>query len=133
MPKIFKSADSRQINLISKFRKTFTLSGKLNLKLGGVLNNIEVAFEDYGKLNAEKSNTILICHAISGDSHVAKHSKMDIIGWWDNLVGAGKYIDTNQYYVLCTNILGSCRGTTGPHSIDPTRGILLEKIFPALP
>ena len=99
------------------------------------LHNKEVGFEDYGKLNAEKKfccNTILICHAISGDSHVAKHSKMDIIGWWDNLVGAGKYIDTNQYYVLCTNILGSCRGTTGPHSIDPETGNPFGKNFPRI-
>ncbi len=133
MSKIFfKSADSKQLNLISKFRKVFTLQGKLHLKLGGVLDNIEVAYEDYGKLNVEKSNVVLICHAISGDSHVAKHSEKDIIGWWDSLVGAGKYIDTNQYYVLCTNILGSCRGTTGPHSINPATGQPFGNEFPRI-
>ena len=118
MPKIFKSADSRQINLISKFRKIFTLSGKLNLKLGGVLNNIEVAFEDYGKLNAEKSNTILICHAISGDSHVAKHSKSLILHFHQSSRNAGKILKG-----LCLRVYGMrtcCASTTAELFVQST-------------
>ena len=74
------------------------------------------------ELNKEKSNAILVCHAISGDSHVAKHEKEDIPGWWDVMVGPGKSIDTSKYFVICSNVIGGCNGSTGPNSLDPKTG-----------
>ncbi|NQU17769.1 MAG: homoserine O-acetyltransferase [Candidatus Saganbacteria bacterium] len=94
---------------------------KLELESGEVLSPITIAYETYGNLNSDKSNAVLICHALSGDSHVAgKYSKDDKkAGWWDNLVGSGKAIDTDRYFVICSNILGGCRGSTGPSSVNP--------------
>ena len=119
MNKYFQNSDASIENLVSSFRQIIHLAESFPLELGGSLAGLDIAYESYGKLNKNKSNVVLICHAITGDSHVAKHTKNDIVGWWDSMVGADKYIDTNKYFVLCTNILGSCRGTTGPHSIDP--------------
>ncbi|QYK53845.1 MAG: homoserine O-acetyltransferase [Fimbriimonadaceae bacterium] len=82
--------------------------GELHLRAGGYLPDVEVAYESWGTLNSDASNAILICHALSGDSHA--------IGWWDRLVGPGKAIDTEKYFVVCSNALGGCQGTTGPAS-----------------
>src|ERR1035441_10335514 len=71
---------------------------------------------------AERDNAVLVCHAISGDSHVAQHNEQDDPGWWDIAVGPGKAIDTTRYFVICPNLLGSCRGTTGPGSLNPATG-----------
>jgi len=84
--------------------------GAVDLKAGGHLSNVEIAYETWGELNADASNAILICHALSGDSHA--------IGWWDRLVGSGKAIDTDRYFVVCSNALGGCQGTTGPASLS---------------
>lgn len=94
---------------------------KLTLEVGVSLKPVEVVFETYGKLNKSKTNVILLCHALSGDSHAAGfHSENDKKpGWWDMMIGPGKAIDTNKYFVICQNFLGSCYGTTGPASIDP--------------
>jgi homoserine O-acetyltransferase len=81
----------------------------LDCECGKTLHNITVAYETWGTLNEEKSNAILICHALSGDSHA--------IGWWERLIGPGKAFDTNQYFVIGTNSLGGCQGTTGPSSM----------------
>ncbi len=90
------------------------------LETGAVLGPIEVAYQTYGQLNAERSNGILICHAFTGDAHAAGLSEEDgQLGWWDNMIGPGKAFDTNRYFVICSNVLGGCRGTTGPASIDP--------------
>jgi len=80
------------------------------------LPQVTVAYETYGRLNARGDNAVLICHALSGDSHVARHDDEDDPGWWDIVVGPGKAIDTDRYFVVCPNILGGCRGTTGPNS-----------------
>jgi len=85
------------------------------------LGPVTVAYETYGKLNADKDNVVLICHALSGDSHVAGYYREGDPkpGWWDIMVGPGKGIDTNEYFVICSNILGSCMGSSGPSSINP--------------
>ncbi|MBN8485583.1 MAG: homoserine O-acetyltransferase [Sphingomonadales bacterium] len=89
----------------------------LPLDGGQSLERVEVAYETYGKLNAEKSNAVLICHALTGDHHVASpHPITGKAGWWVRTVGPGKPIDTDRYFVICANVLGSCLGTTGPAS-----------------
>ncbi len=91
------------------------------LESGARLGPVTIAYETCGELNRDKSNAVLICHALSGDSHVAGYySEKDAKpGWWDIMVGPGKGIDTDKYFVICTNILGSCMGSTGPCSINP--------------
>jgi homoserine O-acetyltransferase len=104
----------------------------LELELGGTLDEVTVCYETYGRLAPDTSNAILICHALSGDSHVARHDENDDHGWWDILVGPGKSIDTDTYFVICPNILGGCRGTTGPNSVDPLTGKRYGRNFPMI-
>ena len=126
----FDSSDSTRSNFASSSRQILKLKGKFSLELGGSLENIEIAYETYGKLDTSKKNVVLVCHAITGDSHLAKHNEKDIPGWWDFLIGKKKYIDTEKYFVICSNILGSCLGTTGPHSINPKTKTPYGKSFP---
>src|SRR6188768_1170280 len=87
------------------------------LDCGATLAPVDVAYETYGELNDRKSNGILILHAFSGDAHAAGVSHDGgKPGWWDNMIGPGKAFDTNQYFVISSNVLGGCRGTTGPSS-----------------
>jgi homoserine O-acetyltransferase len=106
----------------------------LELECGKKLGPIDVAYETYGDLNEAKDNTVLICHALSGDAHVAGyHSPSDRKpGWWDAMVGPGKGIDTNRYFVICSNFLGGCMGTTGPSSINPQTGRPYGLDFPII-
>lgn len=96
----------------------------LALRSGGVLPEYDLVFETYGELNAARSNAVLICHALSGSHHVAGYyaDEPDNVGWWDNLVGPGKPIDTRKFFVIGVNNLGGCHGTTGPKSINPATG-----------
>jgi homoserine O-acetyltransferase len=96
----------------------------LELECGKALAPIDVAYETYGQLNEAGDNTVLICHALSGDAHVAGYNSPEDKkpGWWDVMVGPGKGIDTNKYFVICSNFLGGCSGTTGPGSINPETG-----------
>jgi len=96
----------------------------LKLRCGKSLGPIDIAYETYGQLNEGGDNVILICHALSGDAHVAGCHRADEKkpGWWDNMVGPGKGIDTNKYFVICSNFLGGCSGTTGPSEINPATG-----------
>ena len=92
---------------------------------------VEVAYETYGELNADASNAILVCHALTGDAHAAgHHGDPARVGWWDNLIGPGKPLDTDRWYVISANLLGGCRGTTGPSSIDPATGRPYGLAFP---
>ncbi|GAB4529745.1 MAG: homoserine O-acetyltransferase [Anaerolineae bacterium] len=94
----------------------------LSLNSGGGLAGFTLAYETYGTLNADKSNAILICHALSGDSHVAGYYTDDPEekpGWWDEAVGPGKMFDTNRFFVICSNVIGGCRGSSGPSSTGP--------------
>lgn len=94
---------------------------KMKLESGAFLGPIDVAYETYGELNPDATNAVLICHALTGDSHVAGYYSAEDSkpGWWENMVGPGKGIDTDRYFVICSNILGSCMGTTGPCFINP--------------
>jgi homoserine O-acetyltransferase len=95
----------------------------LELELGGRLSQVAVAYETYGELNAKRDNAILICHALTGSAHAAGvHEREEVPGWWDPLIGPGKAIDTNRHYVICSNVLGGCYGSTGPSSLDPETG-----------
>ncbi len=127
----FDSSDSTRSARPLPHAETVSL-GPFDLELGGRLPEVDVCYETYGTLNAERSNAVLICHALSGDSHVARHDAGDDAGWWDFAVGPGKIIDTNQYFVVCPNILGGCRGTTGPSSSNPETGTRYGRSFPAI-
>jgi homoserine O-acetyltransferase len=95
------------------------------------LGPITVAYETYGKLNDQRSNAILILHALSGDAHAAGFHKGDEKpGWWDDMIGPGRAFDTNKYFVICSNVLGGCKGTTGPSSINPNTGKKYGLDFP---
>jgi homoserine O-acetyltransferase/O-succinyltransferase len=104
------------------------------LESGEKLGPITLAYETYGKLNADKSNAILICHALSGDAHVAGYNSPTDPkpGWWDDCVGPGKAFDTDRYFVICTNVIGGCKGSTGPGSIDPATGKPYGLSFPVV-
>ena len=92
----------------------------LALDCGETLAPVQVAYETYGELNRAKTNAILILHAFSGDAHAAGVSKeTGKPGWWDNMIGPNKAFDTSRYFVISSNILGGCRGTTGPSSVNP--------------
>ena len=105
----------------------------LALDSGATLAPVEVAYETYGTLNAAKSNAILVLHAFSGDAHAAGISHETAKpGWWDNMIGPGKAFDTNSYFVICSNVLGGCRGTTGPASINPATGCPYAMSFPVI-
>jgi len=110
-------ADS--VGLISP--QTATFDEPLPLRSGRTLPSYQLVYETYGTLNADRSNAILICHALSGHHHAAGYHSMDDRkpGWWDACIGPGKAIDTNRYFVVSVNNLGGCHGSTGPTSIDP--------------
>ncbi|MBI1355851.1 MAG: homoserine O-acetyltransferase [Acidobacteria bacterium] len=103
----------------------------IELVSGETLSPVTVAYETYGELNQARSNAILIEHAFSGDAHAAGISDLDgKPGWWDNMIGPGKAFDTSRYFVVCSNVLGGCSGTTGPASIDPATGKPYGPRFP---
>jgi len=98
----------------------FRIPEEIALEHGGQLSEVDVAYETYGKLNNEKNNAILVCHALSGDAHAGGWRKgEEKPGWWDNIIGPGKALDTDKFLIICSNVLGGCKGTTGPSSINP--------------
>ncbi len=101
------------------------------LDSGATLEAVEVAYETYGELNAARNNAILILHAFSGDAHAAgTDQETGAVGWWDNMIGSGKGFDTDKYYVICSNVIGGCRGSSGPGSINPQTGCPYAMTFP---
>jgi homoserine O-acetyltransferase len=106
----------------------------LELACGKSLGPIDAAYETYGRQDSNGDNVILICHALSGNAHVAGYNNPNDRkpGWWDNMVGPGKGIDTNKYFVICSNFLGGCSGTTGPSSINPKTGRPYGLDFPII-
>ncbi len=117
----------------------FTGGRPFVLESGESLELPDLAFETWGELNEDASNAVLVCHALTGDSHAASHpgghtpeaahgTSPD--GWWERVVGPGKTIDTNKYYAVCANVLGGCQGSTGPASVDPGAGMLYGPTFP---
>jgi homoserine O-acetyltransferase len=129
---VFDSSDSVRSLSPLRHAQQVTFAAPLSLQLGGQLPSVTVIYETYGQLNERRDNAVLVCHAISGDSHVARHDATDAPGWWDILVGPGKAIDTDRYFVMCSNILGGCRGTTGPNRMNPQTGQPYGADFPAI-
>lgn len=131
---------------------TLELPSPLSLDGGASLEQVSIAHETYGTLNPERDNVILVCHALSGDAHAAGWSSGDDdpsavdgigaeergirprggLGWWDTLIGPGKAFDTERYYIVCSNLIGSCRGSTGPASLNPATGAPYASDFPVI-
>ncbi len=124
--------DSSSVGIVAP--QTARFSEPLALKSGAVLPQYELVYETYGTLNANKSNAVLICHALSGTHHVAgKYSEDDKYpGWWDNMIGPGKPLDTNRFFVIGVNNLAGCHGSTGPASINPATGKPWGSQFPVV-
>src|ERR1700683_1537806 len=130
----------------------FDLPNAVALDCGRELHPVRVAYETYGELSPLRDNAILVCHALSGDAHAAgfspqaaRHRTRDGfgpddrdgqagkgLGWWDGMIGPGKAFDTDRYFVISTNLLGGCRGTTGPPSLDPVTGMPYGLDFPVI-
>ncbi len=118
----------------AKTVRVFTEEKPLKLELGGTLSPVDVAYETYGTLNSEGTNAILVCHALTGNAHAANlppHQNGQP-GWWDGVIGPGKGFDTDRYFVISSNFLGSCYGTTGPVSINPSTGKPYQADFPQM-
>ena len=113
--------------------KFFNIDEPFILESGKSLENITVAYETYGELNNEKNNAILICHALTGDAHAAGWHEGDRKpGWWEIIIGPGKVLDSEKYFIICANVLGGCKGTTGPSSINPKTGHEYGLDFPVI-
>jgi homoserine O-acetyltransferase len=126
------SPDLTSVGIVTP--QTARFEQRLTLRSGAVLARYELVYETYGQLNAEKNNAVLVCHALSGDHHVAGYySEQDKRpGWWDNMIGPGKPIDTERFFVIGVNNLGGCHGSTGPASIDPATNKPYGASFPVV-
>lgn len=114
----WREADAPQSQVLR-----FPIDKSLEMDAGVALGPLSIAFQTYGTLNEDRSNAILVCHALTGDQHVANtHPLTGKTGWWETMVGPGKPVDTNRYFVICSNVLGGCLGTTGPASTNPATG-----------
>ncbi len=110
-----------------------TLEGSLELECGKTLKNLDVVYETYGDLNSDASNAILVCHALSGNHHAAgRYEGEKKFGWWDSLIGPGKAIDTNRFFVVCPNNIGGCHGSIGPSSRNIETGEFFGPDFPII-
>lgn len=132
-----QGATDKSLGIVAKQHFTFAESGNaLIMESGAELAPVTIAYETYGRLNANRDNVILIAHAFSGDSHAAgfyaKDGREEKPGWWDFLIGPGKGIDTDKFFVICPNILGSCMGSTGPGSINPATSKPYGLSFPMM-
>ena len=108
------------LSQLSHQARLFQSADPLPLDSGQALANAQVAYETYGELNADKSNAVLVCHALTGDQYIASdHPITGKPGWWERMVGPGKPIDTDRFHVICANVIGSCMGSTGPASLAP--------------
>ncbi|HED10252.1 MAG TPA: homoserine O-acetyltransferase [Caldithrix abyssi] len=130
----------------TKLKELYSEQAPLYLEKGGRLPRVRVAYETYGRLNAAGDNALLVCHALTGDAHAAGQTSVDNTllrqiplyaakkkeqpGWWDGLIGPGKALDTERYFVICSNVLGSCYGTSGPASVDGDGGREWKGGFP---
>jgi len=110
----------------------FVFAGPYTFKSGQVLNGFTLRYETYGQLNTTRDNAVLICHALSGDHHCAGWHRADDRkpGWWNNLIGPGKAVDTNRFFVVCANVIGGCQGSTGPSSLNPETNRAYGNTFP---
>ena len=114
--------------------QTLHFDTPLVFRSGAVLGGYDLVYETYGTLNADKSNAVLVCHALNASHHVAGWyaDAPDNVGWWDNMIGPGKPLDTNRFFVIGVNNLGGCFGSTGPASIDPRTGKPYGSTFPVI-
>jgi homoserine O-acetyltransferase len=110
----------------------FDKGDPLRLASGRILAPVEVAYETYGTLSPAADNAVFICHALTGDAHAAGTTSDGRLGWWDNLIGPGKPVDTDRFFVISPNLLGGCQGTTGPASTDPATGRPYGMDFPLI-
>lgn len=123
---------SEKRNSLKIETKTASFNTPLYLESGRILERYDLAYETYGELNADKSNVIVVCHALTGSHHAAGTYEGDSkAGWWDGMIGDGKTLDTTKYFVICCNVLGSCFGSTGPMS-NSSKGIPYRYKFPVL-
>jgi len=130
MTKENKIIQNDSVGLVKTQAFTFE---SLKLESGERLGPVTLAFETYGALNKEKSNAVLVVHALSGDAHAAGlHENEEGPGWWDAFIGPGKAFDTDKYFVICSNILGGCKGSTGPSSLNPATGSPYALDFPLI-
>src|SRR6202047_504266 len=122
-PAIHTDERSQEADHPSSLVALFGMDQPLPLDCGIDLKPFQIAYQTYGELNADKSNAILVCHALTGDQHVAnKHPVTGKPGWWETMVGPGRPLDTNQYFIICANVIGGCMGSTGPASTNPATG-----------
>lgn len=113
--------------------RNYTYPDEIKLESGKKLGPIDIAYETYGQLNEDKTNAVLVCHALSGNAHAAGwHEDDEKPGWWESMIGPGKAFDTEKNFVICSNILGGCDGTTGPSSINPETGEPYGLDFPLI-
>jgi homoserine O-acetyltransferase len=118
-----KTAGLREVDAPRSLVAHFGADTPLKMDAGVSLGPLTIAYQTYGELNADKSNAILVCHALTGDQHVAnQHPITGKPGWWHTMVGPGRPIDTNRYFVIAPNVVGGCMGTTGPASLNPATG-----------
>ena len=124
----------RSLDLVTTERVVlFTEGDPLVLSSGAELVPVEVAYETYGTLNEARDNVVVVCHALTGDAHAAgHHGDPARRGWWDNLIGPGRPIDTDRFFVVSPNLLGGCRGTTGPSSNTSELNWLLYELIKSL-
>jgi homoserine O-acetyltransferase len=111
---------------------TFAQDQPFVLESGATLSPVTLAYETYGRLNRERSNAVLILHALSGGAHAAGYDANGKLGWWDDCIGPGKAFDTDRFFVICSNVLGSCYGSSGPSSINPATGKPYGLRFPVV-
>ena len=117
---------------MSEARRQHKVIGEFPMHRGGVLVDPSIAFETWGELNAERSNAVLIFTGLSPSAHAASCSRDPTPGWWEEIIGPGRPIDTRRYFVVCVNSLGSCFGSTGPASLNPVSGDIYRLGFPVL-
>jgi homoserine O-acetyltransferase len=117
---------------MSNARRHFTYEGEFPMHRGGALHNPTFAYETWGKLNAARTNAVLIFTGLSPSAHAASSKEDPTPGWWEEIIGPGRPIDTKRFFVICVNSLGSCFGSTGPASVDPQTGQIYRLTFPVL-
>jgi len=130
-----KTASQQSVGIVETRTAAIPLPpGGFVTQAGGRLDELHIAYETYGALSAGRDNVVFVCHALSGDAHVAGYHTLEDKhpGWWDEMIGPGKGIDTNRYHVVCANILGGCKGSTGPGSTNPATGRPFGSHFPAI-
>ena len=122
------------VGLVQPRQLTFAEDEPFQLDSGATLGPVTVAYETYGQLNADRTNAILITHALSGSAHAAGYHQPDEskTGWWDDCIGPGKAFDTNKFFIICSNVLGGCYGSTGPSDPDPATGKPYGMRFPVV-